>query len=153
MANYSNGKILIPNVTGNLVINITAVPSAPVTIPITWQSNKGCNYTIGETLAFEDANNRVTSDFIAVSPQASYQLTGLESAQSYAPDGYQFKVIACDSSNVIKAIPYSSENWKTMETPVEFTVPAGCTKIVFRFGRAGGTYVDPALAEAVLYAL
>lgn len=29
MANYSKGKIAIPNVTGNIVINITAVQSAP----------------------------------------------------------------------------------------------------------------------------
>ena len=29
MANYSKGKIAIPSVTGNIVINITAVPSAP----------------------------------------------------------------------------------------------------------------------------
>lgn len=30
MANYSKGKIAIPNVTGNVVINIAAVPSAPM---------------------------------------------------------------------------------------------------------------------------
>ena len=30
MANYSKGKIAIPRVTGNIVINVTAVPSAPL---------------------------------------------------------------------------------------------------------------------------
>ena len=49
-AYYSNGKIAIPNVTGDIVITAEAVASAQETVPVTIISGYGCSYKVGSAI-------------------------------------------------------------------------------------------------------
>ena len=49
-AYYSEGKIAIPNVTGDIVITATAVASAQETVPVTIISGYNCSYNVGSAI-------------------------------------------------------------------------------------------------------
>ena len=53
---YSDGKIAIPNVTGDIVITAVAVESAPAieTVPITWLPSKTVPYNVGSACTVSD---------------------------------------------------------------------------------------------------
>lgn len=86
MANYSKGKIAIPNVTGNIVINITAVESAKpnlfVSTPQYTPTSTGTNVdevAIGGRLSSGGVvkyweNGRLVTRFIEARPGDSFKI-------------------------------------------------------------------------------
>lgn len=73
MANYfSDGKILIPNVTGNIVITASAIPSVQETVPVTWLTGKKAAYTVGASLTLSDDPSYVATEEIPVECGKTY---------------------------------------------------------------------------------
>lgn len=72
---YSQGKIAIPEVTGDLVITISAVESAPETAPITWTVGKNCTYAVGSACKVSDSSAYMIADKIPVEVGKTYTFT------------------------------------------------------------------------------
>ena len=69
---YSEGKIAIPNVTGDIVITAEAVASAQETVPITWLNGKNCNHTVGQKLSVSVSSSYLITEQMAVEHGKSY---------------------------------------------------------------------------------
>lgn len=73
MANYfSKGKILIPNVTGNIVITASAIQSVQETVPVTWLTGKKAAYTVGSAFTLSNDSNYVVSEELPVEYGKTY---------------------------------------------------------------------------------
>lgn len=72
---YSEGKIAIPEVTGDLIITISAVESAPETAPITWKVGKTCTYAVGSACTVSDGSGYMITDKIPVEVGKTYTFT------------------------------------------------------------------------------
>ena len=75
-AYYSEGKIAIPNVTGDIVIIAEAVASAQETLPVTIISGYRCNYTVGQAIGVAQGSSYAISDEIVVEYGKTYTLEG-----------------------------------------------------------------------------
>ena len=75
-AYYSEGKIAIPNVTGDIVITAEAVASAQETVPVTIISGYRCNYTVGQVIGVAEGSSYAISEEIPVESGKSYTLEG-----------------------------------------------------------------------------
>lgn len=84
MAFYKNGKIKIPEVSGDIVIEITARKSAEETLPIVWMDGYTCSYTVGQNCTPSAASGYYISDLIPVQYGKSYMLN-LSAASSNPP--------------------------------------------------------------------
>ncbi len=84
MAYYKNGKIEIPNVSGNIVITISARKSAEEILPIVWLDGYHCTYTVGSACAVGASANYYTTELIPVQYGKSYTLN-LSAAASSPP--------------------------------------------------------------------
>lgn len=71
-AYYSEGKIAIPNVTGNIVITAEAVASAQETVPVTIISGYRCNYSVGQAIGVAEGAAYAISDEIVVEYGKTY---------------------------------------------------------------------------------
>lgn len=71
-AYYSEGKIAIPNVTGNIVITAEAVASAQETVPVEWLNGKTCTYKVGSACAVSDSASYLISNQIPVEHGKTY---------------------------------------------------------------------------------
>lgn len=71
-AYYSEGKIAIPNVTGNIVITAEAVASAQEILPVTIISGYRCNYSVGQAIGVAEAAAYAISDEIVVEYGKTY---------------------------------------------------------------------------------
>ena len=69
---YSDGKIAIPNVTGDIVITAEAVASAPETVPVTIISGYKCNYTVGQDIGVISESSYAISEEIPVEYGKTY---------------------------------------------------------------------------------
>lgn len=69
---YSDGKIAIPNVTGDLVITISAVESAQETLPITWLNGYNCTYSVGSACTVSAADSYIITEEMPVEYGKSY---------------------------------------------------------------------------------
>lgn len=101
--------------------------STEVEIPITWKPGYKCSYTIGSVVTFSSSSDYCVSDFIAVEENKQYTLKNLTPITNYS----SFRILACDSSGVIKQILEEHSSW-TPPTTLQITIPSGCTKIVIR---------------------
>lgn len=95
-AYYSEGKIAIPNVTGDIVITAEAVASAQETVPITWLNGKNCNYTVGQKLSVSDSSSYLITEQMAVEHGKAYSFNW-DCPSSTA----SFYWIGVDADNVI----------------------------------------------------
>lgn len=73
MANYfSKGKILIPYITGNIVVTASAIPSVQETVPVTWLTGKKAAYTVGHKFTLSDDSNYIATEEIPVAYGKTY---------------------------------------------------------------------------------
>ena len=130
-AYYSEGTIAIPNVTGNLVITATAVPSAPVNL---FDASSANNYT--PKYRFNSSNQIVTSPastnvvvthLIPVSPGDVVSVT-TDTTPTYNDEmnSYSFVAVFYDAgeSVVTKKVEYS-QSVSTYDNEWTFTAPSG----------------------------
>lgn len=80
---YSEGKIAIPNVTGDIVITATAVESAQETLPVTIISGYRCNYTVGQAIGVTEAASYAISEEIPVEYGKTYTAEGNASSSDF----------------------------------------------------------------------
>ena len=73
-AYYSNGKIAIPNVTGDIVITAEAVASAQETVPVTIISGYGCSYNVGSAINVTANASYAISEEILVEYSKTYTM-------------------------------------------------------------------------------
>ena len=99
-AYYSDGKIAIPNVTGNIVITAEAVASAQETVPVTIISGYKCNYTVGQAI-----------DVIVESSYAISEEIPVEYGKTYTTD-----YISTDSGFAFYFVGYNNESGKVTES-------------------------------------
>lgn len=71
---YSNGKIAIPNVTGDIVITAEAVASAQETLPVTIISGYRCNYSVGQAIGVAEGASYAISEEIPVEYGKTYTM-------------------------------------------------------------------------------
>lgn len=71
-AYYSEGKIAIPNVTGDIVITAEAVASAQETVPVTIISGYRCNYSVGQAIGVAEGASYAISEEIPVEYGKTY---------------------------------------------------------------------------------
>lgn len=74
MAYYKNGKIEIPSVSGNIVVEIKARKSAEETLPIVWKDGYHCTYTVGQACTTGASASYYISEEIPVQYGKSYVL-------------------------------------------------------------------------------
>lgn len=72
---YSNGIISIPEVTGDIVIAISAVESAVETVAITWLNGYRCDYAVGSAVNPRNDTNYIISEPINVEQGKTYKFT------------------------------------------------------------------------------
>lgn len=94
---YSDGKIAIPSVTGDLVITIEAVSSADETIPITWLAETTCTYTVGSACTVSASANYTITEEIPVEYGKTYTTTITTNSSA----GTQVKWVGVNSSGVV----------------------------------------------------
>ena len=71
-AYYSEGKIAIPNVTGDIGITAEAVASAQETVPVEWLNGKNCTYQVGSACSVTDSASYLISNQIPVEHGKTY---------------------------------------------------------------------------------
>jgi protein-tyrosine phosphatase len=71
---YSEGKIAIPNVTGDIVITATAVESAQETLPVTIITGYRCNYSVGQAIGVTEGSSYAISEEIPVEYGKTYTM-------------------------------------------------------------------------------
>lgn len=73
---YSNGKIAIPSVTGNIVITVKAVTGEDSTEEktVTWLENYGCNYGVGDKFRATAVEGYCVTEPIEVTPGVEYTI-------------------------------------------------------------------------------
>ena len=74
MAYYKSGKINIPEVTGAIVITVTAVESAEETVVIVWMNGYTVSYTVGQACTPTASANYYTTELIPVEYGKTYTL-------------------------------------------------------------------------------
>ena len=112
MAFYKKGKIEIPNVSGNIVITITARKSAEDTLPIVWKDGYTVGYTVGSACVVSEAAGYYTTELIPVQYGKSYTLN-LSAAASSPP-----RWVGVDSSGkVTETATFSAGSKQFVWTP------------------------------------
>lgn len=120
-AYYSDGKIAIPNVTGDLEIIISAVASAEETVPIEWLNGYGCTYTVGSACTVSEQSSYIITETISVEYGKSY--TADEIVAENSSFGLRFIGID-DDGNVTEVdnyIPGASGTFSHTWTPTVST--------------------------------
>lgn len=123
MANYySEGKIIIPNVTGNIVITASAVSSVQETLPVTWVSGKKAAYTVGSAFTLTDDSAYIVSEEIPVEYGRIYSFEW-----NCLSSNSMFYYVGVDANNIVteveKVFPERPELVNCEWTPtVETTV-------------------------------
>lgn len=129
---YSEGKIAIPNVTGNLVITATAVPSAPVNM---FDPGSSGNYTpkyrFKSTMQIDTvgttANNVVTHLIPCTAGNTVVITTDTAPTAGEMQAGYAFAAVFYDASETALTLIYG-QNTGTRTNDNKgwtFTVPSG----------------------------
>ena len=112
MAFYKNGKIEIPEVSGDIVIEISARKSAEETLPIVWMDGYTCSYTVGQNCTPSAASGYYISDLIPVRFGKSYTLN-LSAASSHPPRWVGVDV----NGNVTETATFSAGSKQFVWTP------------------------------------
>ena len=84
MAFYKKGKIEIPNVSGDIVITVTARRSAEDVLQIVWKDGYHCTYTVGSACTVSESSGYYITEQIPVQYGKSYTLN-LSAAASSPP--------------------------------------------------------------------
>lgn len=112
MAFYKKGKIEIPEVSGDIVITITARKSAEEIVPIVWKDGYVCTYSVGSACTVSESENYYTTELIPVRYGKSYTLN-LSAASSMPP-----RWVGVDASGkVTETATYSAGSKQFVWTP------------------------------------
>ena len=119
-AYYSEGKIAIPNVTGDIVITAEAVASAQETVPVTIISGYKCNYTVGQDIGVIAESSYAISEEIPVEYGKTYTMEYNANAKDFGVRfvGYNNDGIVTESQNIT---PGSAGNHTAEWTPTVAT--------------------------------
>ena len=130
-AYYSEGTIAIPNVTGNLVITATAVPSAPVNL---FDASSANNYTpkyrfnsSNQIVTSPASTNVVVSHLIPVSPGDTVKVvTDTTPSNADVSNLYSFVTLFYDSGESFVSKVYAFKSGTTTyDNEWTFTAPSG----------------------------
>ena len=129
---YSNGKIAIPNVTGNIVITATAIPSAPVNL---FDASSSDNYTpkyrfngSNQIVTLGLAHNNGITHLIPCSEGDSIRVsTDLAASSEDISNGYSYVAVFYDSAETpqTRKSAYSYGECSPDNKEWTFTVPSG----------------------------
>ena len=144
MAYYSDGKIAIPNVTGDIVITAVAVESAPTTevVPIAWKVGYTCTYSVGSACTESASSSYMISENIPVVQGETYELTKSDGANLISRG--KFILVELDSNNIVKAT--KEIKYDTCGEKYDYTPSSGVSQLKFR----GYSSVEAELKKLVL---
>lgn len=125
---YSDGKIAIPNVTGDIVITANAVESASAveTVPITWKNKYTVGYSVGGACTESASDSYFISELIPVEVGKTYSFT----MDAKIVSSSAFRFIGVNSSgNITEAI---SNTYTNGEQTFTYTPTSGTVGLRFR---------------------
>ena len=114
MAFYKNGKITIPEVLGDIAIEISARKSADETLPIEWKEGYTCPYSVGAVCTATAAAGYYCTELIPVKYGKKYVLN-LSVASTNPP---RFVGVGYDGK-VTETASYSPGSKQYVWTPSE----------------------------------
>lgn len=125
---YSNGKIAIPSVTGNIVITVKAVTGEDSTEEktVTWLEGYGCNYNVGEKFGATAVEGYCATEPIEVTPGVEYTI---EITDEINTDVSIRFVGGSDENLVTEAVKAVYSNSVKL---YKFTPSEGTTKMILR---------------------
>lgn len=140
---YSDGRIAIPNVTGDIVINAVAVASAPAytNLATTFKENYRINSSGGETA---NAGTVVVMDYIGVKTGDVVRIKGLGDLTG-ANTGYYLSNKTIISTGIVNAtgmVGYASYAYDSANGIVTLTVLKDTVGYVRVSGKLTGTTAD-----------
>ena len=116
-AYYSDGKIAIPNVTGNIVITAEAVASAQETVPVTIISGYKCNYTVGQDIGVIAESSYAISEEIPVEYGKTYTTDYISADSGFAFYFVGYNNVSGKVTESIKVLPKASGTFTAEWTP------------------------------------
>ena len=114
---YSEGKIAIPNVTGDIVITAEAVASAPETVPVTIISGYKCNYTVGQDIGVMAESSYAISEEIPVEYGKTYTTDYISADSGFAFYFVGYNNMSGKVTESIKVLPKASGTFTAEWTP------------------------------------
>ena len=114
---YSEGKIAIPNVTGDIVITAEAVASAPETIPVTIISGYNCSYNVGSAINVTTNESYAISDEIVVENGKTYTTDYISDKSGFAFYFVGYNNVSGKVTESIKVLPGASGTFTAEWTP------------------------------------
>lgn len=113
----SDGKIAIPNVTGNIVITAEAVASAQETVPVTIISGYKCNYTVGQDIGVIVESSYAISEEIPVEYGKTYTTDYISADSGFAFYFVGYNNMSGKVTESIKVLPKASGTFTAEWTP------------------------------------
>lgn len=114
---YSEGKIAIPNVTGDIVITAEAVASAPETIPVTIISGYNCSYKVGSAINVTTNESYAISEEIVVENGKTYTTDYISDKSGFAFYFVGYNNVSGNVTESIKVLPGASGTFTAEWTP------------------------------------
>ena len=126
-AYYSDGKIAIPTVTGNIVITAVAVESAQETVPVVWKNGYNCGYSVGSACAESASSSYIISEEIPVEYGKTYTMDVVSPAADFG-----FRWIGIDSSGKVTEVKSETNLGVGAKSLTWTPTAATTTKLRFR---------------------
>ena len=125
MANYSKGKIAIPNVTGNIELTATAVQSVSPFFDIEWNVKHKCSYKAGDSFELVADNSYTTSSLLPIQAGSSYKLSWKQFSSTTA-----FHFVWVSSDGII--LKDEGSTLMNDKSEITFTAPSGASYCAIR---------------------
>ena len=120
-AYYSEGKIAIPNVTGDIVITAGAVASAQETLPVTIISGYRCNYAVGQVIGVTEGSSYAISEEIPVEYGKTYTTDYSASNSDFAFYFVGYNDASGTVTEALKVQPNKAGTFTAVWTPTAAT--------------------------------
>ena len=124
-AYYSDGKIAIPNVTGNIEITATAVQSVSPIFDIEWNVKHKCSYKAGDSFELVADNAYTTSSLLPIQAGSSYKLSWKQFSSSTT-----FHFVWVSSDGII--LKDEGSTLMNDKSEITFTAPSGASHCAIR---------------------
>ena len=122
---YSDGKIAIPNVTGNIEITATAVQSVSPIFDIEWNVKHKCSYKAGDSFELVADNAYTTSSLLPIQAGSSYKLSWKQFSSTTT-----FHVVWVSSDGII--LKDEGSTLMNDKSEITFTAPSGASHCAIR---------------------
>lgn len=127
---YSNGKITIAEVIGDIVITATAEKAADPTVPITWKNGYTCTHAVGSVCTETESANYAISENIPVTEGETYVLS--RSDGNVLTTGSKFNLVELNANNVVVASIELKYDGLGGNTTYTYKPSSGVTQMKFR---------------------